>query len=37
LKSENTLRELCSELDIDFKLNPLSKETRAINAAVGQK
>ncbi|MFA6625005.1 MAG: CYTH domain-containing protein [Bacilli bacterium] len=37
LKSQGTLRDICSDLDIEFKLNTLSKETRAINAATGTK
>ncbi|MFA6861655.1 MAG: CYTH domain-containing protein [Bacilli bacterium] len=36
LNSQNTLRSICLNLDIDFKLNTLSKETRAINAATAK-
>ncbi len=34
-KSQETLRELCEMLDIPFVLNTVSKETRAINQALG--
>jgi uncharacterized protein YjbK len=36
-KSESTLREICDEFDIKFKLNVVSKENRAINAALSKK
>ncbi len=36
VKSQNTLQEICSNFDITFKLNTLSKETRAINAALAK-
>ena len=34
VKSQNTLQEICENYDLEFKLNTLSKETRAINAAL---
>mgnify|MGYP000850248173 CR=1 FL=1 len=37
LTSQNTLRDICANLDIEFKINTLSKETRAINAAMDEK
>ena len=37
VKSQNTLQEICENFDIGFKLNNLSKETRAINAALEAK
>lgn len=37
LKSQETLRQLCDESGVPFVLNTLSKETRAINAAIGSK
>ncbi len=37
LKSQETLRLLCEANEIPFVLNTLSKETRAINAAIGSK
>lgn len=36
VKSQNTLQEICTNFDIEFKLNNLSKETRAINAALAK-
>jgi len=36
-KSKAALEALCNSLDIEFRLNPLSKETRAINAATERK
>ncbi len=32
--SQNTLREICNRYHIEYKINTLSKETRAINAAL---
>lgn len=32
--SQNTLRDICDQYHIEYKLNTLSKETRAINAAL---
>lgn len=32
--SQNTLREICDRYHIEYKINTLSKETRAINAAM---
>lgn len=37
LKSQETLKALCAEIGVPFVLNDLSKETRAINAATGNK
>ena len=35
VKSEKTLEEICTKFNIPFVLNTLSKETRAINAVMG--
>lgn len=35
--SQNTLRQICSEYQIEYKPNTLSKETRAITAALSKK
>lgn len=35
-KSESTLREICDDFDIKFVLNLVSKENRAINAALAK-
>ena len=37
MNSKNTLREICDQYHIEYKPNNLSKETRAINAALEQK
>jgi uncharacterized protein YjbK len=36
LKSQNTLKEICLDLGIEFVLNNVSKENRAITAALAQ-
>lgn len=37
LKSQNTLKDVCEDFNIPFKLNTISKENRAIAAALGEK